>query len=218
MGERKKYIENYVDSAEAKLKDAETLKEKYREKISDIEKYKSEQLSKIDLENINYKNEQIELLKEQIKKTKDEFLAQLESEKDVILEKMAAGVLLGVGDLLKDIFISLTSKSSEDAALEKFLGEIKNLPSSEIERLNNTNGSSIDFISGFELNDDQKSMIRNVFMEKKINCRSINFLSDNKMVLGSKIIASGLIIHSSAQNAIDQFNIKLKKSVSEYVS
>ncbi len=213
MKDRKEYITSNINDAEEKLKEAESLKAEYQSKLEETKEYRIEQIKNIDEENNKYKNEQLELIKNEVEEDKRKFFNDLEKEKNLILENVAKKIFLNVNNLLNDIFIYLTDKSFNEVVLIKFLNEIKNLPDTEIDKIKKTAKDSIDFISNFDLNDEQKELIEKTFKEKEIVYKNINFLKDENIVLGNKIVIDGLIINSNVQNIINQFNAKLEQTV-----
>ncbi len=213
MKDRKEYISSNINDAEEKLKEAESLKMEYQSKLEEIKEYKIEQIKIIDTENNKYKNEQLELIKNEIEEEKRKFLNELEKEKNSILDNVAKNIFLNVNNLLNDIFVYLTDKSFNEVILIKFLNEIKNLPETEISKINRTIKDKIDFISNFDININQKEIVERTFKEKNIFYKTINFLKDESMVLGNKIVIDGLIINSNVKDIIDQFNIKLEQIV-----
>lgn len=213
MKERREYIANSVNDAETKLNNAEALKKEYKQKLNDIEKYKVEQIKNIDLETIKYKNDQLDLIKEEIENEKKQFQIELDNEKSLILENIVKSIFLNVNDFLKEIFIFLSDNTFNDAVLIKFLTEIKNLPNTEIERINNSIKDSVEFISSFNLNNDQKILVENTLKEKNILYKNIKFLEDKKIILGNKIVVNGLVINSNIKDIISQFNTKLEQTI-----
>lgn len=213
MRERKEYITGNISDAEEKLKDAELLKQEYSNKLEEIEKYKIDKIKEIDLENIKYKEDQLASIREEIDGEKAKFLGHLENEKGIILENIVKNIFLNVNNLLKDIFIYLTDKTFNEVVLTKFLSEIKNLPEKEIDRINKVVKGSIDFVSSFDITEVQKEEVKTVFRERNISFNDINFVKDETIILGNKIIANGLIINSNVSNIIDQFNTKLEQTI-----
>lgn len=213
MKDRKEYITNNINDAEGKLKDAESLKQEYSNKLDEIEKYRIEKIKEIDLENIKYKEKQFTLIKEEIDREKTKFLNHLENEKSLILENIVKNIFLNVNSFLKEIFVYLTDKTFNEVVLAKFLKEIRDLPEKEIDRINKVIKDNVDFVSSFDITEVQKEEVKAVFKEKNISFKDINFVKDETIILGNKIVANGLIINSNVSNIIDQFNSKLEQTI-----
>lgn len=213
MKDRKEYITDSINDADKKLKEAESLKSEYQNKIEETEKYKIEQINIIDAKNNEYKNKQIDLIKEEIESEKKKFYNELDKEKGLVLDSIVKNIFLNINDLLKDIFIYLTDKSFNEVVLIKFLNEIKNLPEEEINKINGNIKDKVDFLSNFDLDVKQKELVEATFKEKNIVYKNINFLKDESIVLGNRVVLDELTINSNAQDIIDQFNTKLEQTI-----
>lgn len=213
MKDRRNYIKSSIDNAENKLKEAEEIKEKYKKELDQIENYKKEQIEKIDSEIFDHKTDEIVKVKEEIEEKKKEFLDQLEIEKNIIIDNMIKKFCFSVDELLNNIFSSLTNSSLNNVILKKFVNEITNLSDDNIEKINRSNTKIIDFVSSFEITQEDKNYIIESFKKSGISFNDINFITDNNMILGNKIVVDGLVINSNIQNIIDQFTTNLKKIV-----
>lgn len=213
MKDRKEYITDSINDADKKLKEAESLKSEYQNKIEETEKYKIEQINIIDAKNNEYKNKQIDLIKEEIESEKKKFYNELDKEKGLVLDSIVKNIFLNINDLLKDIFIYLTDKSFNEVVLIKFLNEIKNLPEEEINKINGNVKDKVDFLSNFDLDVKQKELVEATFKEKNIVYKNINFLKDESIVLGNRVVLDELTINSNVQDIIDQFNTKLEQTI-----
>lgn len=213
MKNRREYIKSSIDNAENKLKEAEKIREEYTNELKKIENYKEEQIKKIDDQIFEYKTSEILKIKEELEIKKAEFEKRLESEKNSITRDLIKRFCFNTNDFLKNIFLSLSNNQLNSAILNKFINEIMNLSSENIDRINKSTTKIIDFYSSFELNQDEKNNVKNTFSKCGILFNDINFIIDANMILGNKISAGGLVINSNIQNIIDQFSLDLKKNM-----
>lgn len=213
MKDRREYIKNSIDNADNKLQEAERIRNEYEEELKKIENYKKEKIEKIDEELFDYKNNEIVKIKEDLEIKKNEFINQLESEKNNILDKLVKHFCFNTKDLLNDIFFSISNNSLNNAILKKFITEITNLSIENIDKINRSNNGIVEFYSGFELSQEDKTLIKESFDKCGIKYMDINFITDNEIIFGNKISVNGLTINSSIQNIIEQFITNLNKNV-----
>lgn len=213
MKDRREYIKSSIDNADNKLQEAERIRNEYEEELKKIENYKKEKIEKIDEELFDYKTNEITKIKEDLEIKKNEFINQLESEKNNILDKLVKHFCFNTKDLLNDIFFSISSNSLNNTILKKFITEITNLSNDNIEKINRSNNGIIEFYSGFELSQEDKTLIKESFDKCGIKYMDINFIVDNEIIFGNKISVNGLTINSSIQNIMEQFITNLNKNV-----
>lgn len=213
MKERREYIKNSIANADNKLQEAERIRNEYEEELKEIENYKKEKIEKIDEELFDYKTNKITKIKEELEVKKNEFIDQLESEKNNILDKLVKNFCFNTKDLLNNIFFSISNNSLNSIILKKFVTEITNLSSNNIEKINRSNSRIVEFYSGFELSQEDKKLVKENFDKCGIKYTDINFIVDNEIIFGNKITVSGLTINSSIQNIIEQFITNLNKNI-----
>lgn len=210
MKERNNQIKTTIDDADNKLKEAEDLRTKYNEELKNIESYKEEQTESINSELADYKREELEKIKDELEKQKESFLKQLENEKEIIIDELLKKFCSNVDVFLNNMFTSISDSSLNSIVLNKFLTEIKNISSENLDKINKSNSKIIDFISCFELTSEEKSLVKNTFRMKGIIFDDVNFVVDKNILLGSRIVANGVIINSNIKNIIDNFITNLK--------
>ena len=210
MKERNNQIKTTIDDADNKLKEAEDLRKKYNEELKKLESYKEEQTESINSELADYKREELEKIKDELEKQKESFLKQLENEKEIIIDELLKKFCSNVDVFLNNMFTSISDSSLNSIVLNKFLTEIKNISSENLDKINKSNSKIIDFISCFELTSEEKSLVKNTFRMKGIIFDDVNFVVDKNILLGSRIVANGVIINSNIKNIIDNFITNLK--------
>ena len=210
MKDRNNKIQKTISDAESKFKEAEETKTKYEEELKNIENYKEEQKSIIDNNLLNYREEEIQKIKDYIKGQKDVFLAQLENDKTMIIDEMIKKFYFYVDDFLGEIFSSLSDSSLNSSILNKFMLEIKNISNEDLEKINKSTTKTIDFISSYKLSEEEKNLVKDTFKIKGIIYENLNFVVDENILLGNRFITEGIVINSNIKNVIDNFIVKLK--------
>lgn len=210
--DRQIYIKNTIEGAENKFQEAENAKNKYQDELDKIDQYKKTQKEKIDNEFLEYRKQKAEESKTEVEKIKEEFLRQFDNDKSNIADSIVKSILASVSDFLTDTFVSLSNNSLENAVLAKFIDEINKFPNEIIDRINKTEEKQIKFISSFELNEAQKNTVKKSFLDKGVtNNKEVEFVFDEDIILGNKIMIGSLIINSNIRNIIDQFQKKLEQ-------
>ena len=210
MNERNNKIKNAIDNAENKLREAEEMKDKYNEELRSIEVYKEEQKVKIDADLTVYKSDEMQKLKGDLEKQREIFNKQLENEKEAIIEDMIRRFCFGVNGFLKDVFSSISNLPLNSAVLENFLAEVKNISDEELDKINKAEEKNLEFISSYDLTNEEKTKVENILKTKGILFEKIDFITDKSILLGNKIAIDGIIINSNIKNIIDNFTIKLE--------
>ena len=210
MKERNIQIKNTIDDAENKLKEAEAMRDKYDKELNSIDNYKKEQIELIDSELINYKITELEAIKQDFVEQKESFLKQLESEKEIIIDELLKKFCSNIEGLLNEMFVSISDSSLNSIVLNKFLSDIKNISNDNIQKINKSETKIIDFVSCFELTNEEKTLVKNTFRMKGIVFENVNFVVDKNILLGNRISSNGVIINSNIKNIIDSFIINLK--------
>lgn len=211
--DRQTYIKNTIEETEKKSKEAEDIRNSYQNELNSIDKYKKEQKEKIETEIIEYKSQMIEEVKVEVQNEREEFLRQLENDKTTMADGIVKNICTSINDFLVDIFVSLSSSSFENAVLMKFLDEVNNFPNEIVNKINEMENESIGFVSSFELNNSQKSVVTDTFQKRGLLCKNINFMKNEEIVLGNKIIIGSLTINSNIRNIVDQFKTKLEQII-----
>ena len=116
-----------------------------------------------------------------------------------------------ISDLLKKVFLDLSDEDFEERIIKKFIFQLENLNSEDINRIKNLSDDvKIIVNSAFNLSLDNKELIINFFKNISIN-NDIIFEQDKNIMLGIRIKADNIIINSNLQNIVEQFNFMLKE-------
>ncbi|MDR1494758.1 MAG: hypothetical protein LBI29_01835 [Rickettsiales bacterium] len=210
--DRQEYVRSTIETAEDRLREAESKKEAYQAELNSINDQKKVQMDHIAGEMVEYRAIQMGKIREEMEAKRTEFLKHLDGEKDALLDSVVASICLNMGDFLMDVFASLTSNSFENSTLNRFLDEIGNLPNESIERINKSSGGVLVFISSFELNAAQKTLAEKAFRKKCISYETLVFQTDKEIGLGNRIVAGSLTINSNIRDIVDQFRAKLSQT------
>ena len=213
INERNEKIQKTIGDAENKFKEAEDAKNKYNMELKSIEDYKIEQKKIVDDDLASYKSKEIQKIEQNLEKQKEAFSMQLENDKNIIVDEMIKRFCFNIDVFLSDIFASLSDSSLNTTVLNRFLTEIKNITNEDLEKINKSGVKSIDFISSYDLNNEEKNIVENTLKTKGIIFDNINFVVDKNILFGNKIIAGGIVINSNIKNIIDNFTTKLKTAL-----
>lgn len=185
----------------------------YENKISDFENFKVEEKRKFDLELQEQRNLKTIEIQKEFEDEKEKFLDKFMSEKNSLVDSITESVCLNLSNLLEKIFIDLADEDLENKIVKKFIFKLKNINSSELEKIKNLGkDTKIIINSNFDLSVDNKDAIINFLKEQNID-NDLLFSQEKGIILGVKMTVGNIIINSNVQDIIEQFNSELKNTL-----
>lgn len=185
----------------------------YENKISDFENFKIEEKRKLNLELQEQKNLKAIEIQKEFEEEKEKFLDKFMSEKNSIINNIIESVCINLSSLLEKIFIDLADEDLENKIVKKFIFKLKNINSSELEKIKNLGkDTKIIINSNFDLSVDNKDAIINFLKEQNID-NDLLFSQEKGIILGVKMTVGNIIINSNVQDIIEQFNSELKNTL-----
>lgn len=185
----------------------------YENKISDFENFKVEEKRKFDLELQEQRNLKTIEIQKEFEEEREKFLDKFMSEKNSLVDSITESVCLNLSNLLEKIFIDLADEDLENKIVKKFIFKLKNINSSELEKIKNLGkDTKIIINSNFDLSVDNKDAIINFLKEQNID-NDLLFSQEKGIILGVKMTVGNIIINSNVQDIIEQFNSELKNTL-----
>lgn len=185
----------------------------YENKISDFENFKVEEKRKFDLELQEQRNLKTIEIQKEFEEEREKFLDKFMSEKNSLVDSITEFVCLNLSNLLEKIFIDLADEDLENKIVKKFIFKLKNINSSELEKIKNLGkDTKIIINSNFDLSVDNKDAIINFLKEQNID-NDLLFSQEKGIILGVKMTVGNIIINSNVQDIIEQFNSELKNTL-----
>lgn len=185
----------------------------YENKISDFENFKIEEKRKFDLELQEQRNLKTIEIQKEFEEEREKFLDKFMSEKNSLVDSITESVCLNLSNLLEKIFIDLADEDLENKIVKKFIFKLKNINSSELEKIKNLGKDTKVIInSNFDLSVDNKDAIINFLKEQNID-NDLLFSQEKGIILGVKMTVGNIIINSNVQDIIEQFNSELKNTL-----
>lgn len=211
--ERRKNILKQNEELALKKEELDNGVHLYDSKIADFEKFKIEEKRKLELEIQEEKNLKSIEIQQEFEKEREKFLDKFMLEKDSLVNNITESICLKMSDLFEKIFLDLADEELEDRVIKKFIFQLKNLNSDEINKIKNLDNSiKINIYSSYNLSINNKDLITNFFVNSGIS-NELVFIENKDIIFGIKMEIGNIVLNSNLQNIIEQFSSVLKKTL-----
>lgn len=205
--QRKQAIQGMLDKAEKLKTDAQSLENKYENRLAEWEKEKEEKRKALQQEMAELKSKKLAELDQAMMKEKDKINAREQRRLQAQMENN-----LRQSMLLAAKFSTKFLKNFADVALEKkiidaFSEDLLHLPATQLQQLKKEieNQIIMQIQSAFPLDEQQKQIIEKNFstiLEKKIN---INFSQNAELLSGVTVQIGAIVMQASLRDELKFF-------------
>ncbi len=189
--QRDQAVADRLQQAEQTMQEAEQLKNEYQKQLDTLHQRQSSILQQTQQQAGEEKAEQLKRLAEEMDLKKQQFdknmLAEQQAQQKLVRQVVTEQVLQTSGKILAD----LSGQTLERQMIERFLQQLKSLPTSELETLKTalSNPSGAEIYTRFAIDEDMKKRITD--QVKALAPETIVHFKQQDLLCGIKLEAAG---------------------------
>lgn len=211
--ERRQEIKKEHENLELKLLEAEAEKKLFQDKTKEFEQLVIEEKNKLSVELEEIRKNKCNKIDLESKNKEDLMLKNIEEKKQTAINSASKIMCANISDLLSNILTTIADINLQQQIILKFAEQIKNLTEEQTNRIkqNIDNNYKIKFFYSYNLEKNEKDLIKDALKNREIDIKDIEFIQDKDLLLGIKLEIGSMVMSSNVQEIIEHFNIKLKE-------
>lgn len=211
--ERRQEIKKEHEDLETKLLEAEKEKNLFQQKTKEFEQIVVEEKNRLNIEIEETRKNKLTKLELEAKNKEDSMLRSIEEKKQTAINNASKIICTNISDLLSNILTTIADINLQQQIILKFAEQIKNLTEEQTAKIrhNIDNNYKIKFFYSYNLEKNEKDLIKDALKNREIDIRDIEFIQDKDLLLGIKLEIGSMVMSSNVQEIIEHFNIKLKE-------
>lgn len=211
LDKRRHDVKKKIEETERKLIESEKLREEYLKKLKELEKENIELKNKAIQEVKKFKEAEIQKVRDDIAARKDKFIEYLGFEKQGLIENFNQNFSELFIKYSNIILGNLANSNLEIEIINKFIEKIRLLNLKKIEEINSLKPDIIFITSSGELTLDQKDIIKQTLVDKKIKFLDVKFDIDKNLILGIEMKIKSYVLSWDIKEFSNDFLTSISK-------
>lgn len=212
MEQRLERISKDKNEADAKMKDANELIEKYENKMAGLKEKEKKILEHSKEEAQEKKEALIEQYKKEAQEKGDEFLKEIQEEKENFLNELRKSLGKNALKVASNILSILSKSELKESVFNSFMEKIKNLDKEALKDEDNSDDQTFELLASEPLSDQQKTYFEEKLKEI-INYKSIDYKIDDKLIVGYELKLDTITVHTNIKKYLDEAEKNILKTL-----
>ena len=212
MEERQEKISKDKNEADAKMKDANDLIEKYEKQMAEIKEKEKKILEDSKEEAQEEKEALIEKYKKEAQEKGNEFLKEIQEEKEDFLSELRKSLGENAVKIASNILTILSKKELKESVFDTFVDKIKNLDKDSLKDEIKSKDKTLELIASESLSEEQKTYFEEKLKEK-LDYKTVNYRIDEKLIVGYELKLESITIHTNIKKYLDEAEKSIMKTL-----
>ncbi len=194
IDEREKRIKTQIQEAHSKKEEAEEERKRYEEKNEAFEKEREERLQQVTAEANEKRKELFNEVREKAEKLRLQLESGIYEAKEHLNREIIARTQKEIFEITRKVLRDLASADLESHIFQLFVKRLRNIKEKKIDqfvRAIDEDSAPITVFTGFELESEQQTTIKNVIQEITGRAVECKFIRKPEMISGFELTVGG---------------------------
>lgn len=210
MEEREEKIEQTIEMAETKLKEAESILQEYENKVESIKEAEEDILNQASIEAREKRELMLEGFQEEIALKKELFERDFALEKKDFISKFRKFLADYTIRISRKLLEPLSDTKLEDKLFEALLETVKEIPEEIIRAEQKLDGGQVDIISSGEIAEDQAKVLTDL-ISKLTGKETFNFSINEDLLYGYQLVFNTFTLNENLDFYLKDMEEEIEK-------